>query len=68
MPSDASLLALFLDSGDPGLVVRALKELLEIHQRGELKVSAGLRSQLRVLEQAFNDAVAEAAEDLLEQL
>jgi hypothetical protein len=68
MPSEASLLALFLDTGDPDLVVRALKQLLEIHQRGELELSSGLSSQLRVLEQDFNDAVAEAAEDLLEQL
>jgi hypothetical protein len=68
MPADPSILALFLDSGDPDLVVRALQVLLEIHRRGELEVSAGLRSQLRVLEQDFDDAVAEAAEELLEQL
>ncbi|MGH0037839.1 MAG: hypothetical protein ACQGVK_22650 [Myxococcota bacterium] len=67
-PRDASLLALFLDTGDSELAVLALQALLELRREGALEPSAGLRSQLRVLEQGFDDAVAEAAEDLLAEL
>jgi hypothetical protein len=67
-PRDPALLALFLDAGDAPLVVVALETLLALHEEGCLQVSAGLRSQLRVLGQDFDDAVAEAAETLLERL
>lgn len=68
MPDEAGLLSLFLDSGDTELVVAALRALLELHRGGSLDVSGGLRSQIRVLEQDFNDDIAEAAEDLLAEL
>lgn len=67
-PRDPSLLSLFLDSGESELVVTALQTLLELRREGALEPTAGLRSQLRVLEQGFDDAVAEAAEDLLAEL
>lgn len=68
LPRDPSLLALFLDSGESELVVRALVGLLSLQGAGELEVTKGLRSQLRVLEQDFDDAIAEAAEDLVAAL
>lgn len=67
-PRDPTLLGLFLDSGDNALVTTALRMLLELRREGALEPTAGLRSQLRVLEQDFDDDVAEAAEDLLAEL
>jgi len=68
MPDDVGLLALFLDSGESGLVVEALRALLDLRRAGSLAPSAGLRSQIRVLAQGFDDDVAEAAEDLLAEI
>ena len=68
VPNDPSLLALFLDCDDSALVVAALERLLELAQGDGLEVSTGLRSQLRVLESSFDDAIAEATEDLLAAL
>jgi len=67
-PRDPGLLSIFLDSDDAEIMVPALERLLELHEAGELEVGAGLRSQLRILAQSFDDGVAGAAEDLLERL
>ncbi|MCZ6464297.1 MAG: hypothetical protein O7A09_08150 [Proteobacteria bacterium] len=67
-PRDPALLALFLDAGQPELVVAGLEALLAARVEERLEVTSGLRSQLRVLEGDFNDEVAEAAEALLEAL
>ncbi len=68
MPSNRSLLTLFLDSDDHELVLAGLDALSGAQRQAGLEVSAGLKSQLRVLAQGFDDAVAEAAEELLERL
>jgi hypothetical protein len=68
LPSDLSLLALFLDSGDSDLVVAALTEMRSLQQAGNLNLGAGQRSQVRTLALAFDDRIAEAAEDLLASL
>ncbi len=68
VPGEAELLALFLDSGETDLQAAALRALLELQRAGSLQASAGLKSQVRVLEQDFDDEVAEAAEDLLAEL
>ena len=69
VPRDPDLLAIFLDCGEPELVVQALEALLALRREGHLdEVSKGLRSQLRVLAQDFNDSIAEAAEDLVAEL
>ena len=67
MPSNRSLLTLFLDSDDQELVLAGLDALSGAQRQAGLEVSAGLKSQLRVLAQGFDDAVAEAAEELLER-
>lgn len=67
-PRDAGLLALFLDAGEPQVVVAGLQALLAACSEERLEPTSGLRSQLRVLEGNFNDEVAEAAEELLEAL
>lgn len=68
MPEDPALLSLFLDAGDAGIVVGALETLLALQERGGLEAGSGLRTQLRLLSQGFDDEVAEAAETLLERL
>lgn len=67
-PSDASLASLFLDSGEAALVLEGIGALRAAQQDGRLGGSRGLRSQLRLLAQDSDDAVAEAAEELLADL
>jgi hypothetical protein len=66
LPRDLSLLSLFLDAGDASLAAEALQGLRALQEAGELSISRGLQSQLRLLAQAPDDAVAEAAEEILE--
>lgn len=68
IPEDLRDVALFLDCRDAELVVAALEALRARREAGVLEAAAGLRSQLRTLAQDPEDAVAEAAEDLLEAL
>ena len=68
VPRDTALLSLFLDSGDSELVVGGLGALLEASRGDTLEVTRGLRMQLRMLAEDADDAVAEAAEELLEQI
>jgi hypothetical protein len=66
VPDDPSDLALFLDCGDPALVIAALEAARARSEAGTLQISSGMRSQARLLAQDPDDAIAEAAEDLLE--
>jgi hypothetical protein len=66
VPRDPSLLGLMLDSGERDLVVAALEALLEAKNSGSLEIGSGLRSQLRLLEQARDDTLAGLSEDLLQ--
>lgn len=68
LPEETAQLALFLDSGDPELVLAALGALRTVREAGALQATSGLRTQLRLLAQDPNDAVAEEAEALLEAL
>jgi hypothetical protein len=68
LPEDVALLQLFLDARDPELVEAALGALETLRAEGRLAASSGLRSQLRLLAQEPDDAVAEAAESLLARL
>jgi hypothetical protein len=68
LPDDPSLLGMFLDSGDPELVVGGLQALQSASQSGKWTASAGLRSQIRMLAEDRSDEVAELAEALAEQL
>jgi len=65
LPEDPTQLSLFLDSGDPELVLAALGALRAAQAGGTLQPTSGLRTQLRMLVQDANDAVAEDAEALL---
>ena len=68
LPEETAQLSLFLDSGDPELVLAALGALRAAHAGGKLQPTSGLRTQLRLLAQDANDAVAEDAEALLAAL
>ncbi len=68
LPGDLALLSLFLDADDPAIVAEAIRKLAEGHEAGEVQVSRGLKSQLRVLEQSSDDDVAYEAEELLARL
>jgi len=64
LPGDPALLALFLDSGERGLVLAALRELAARRARGAA-LAAGLQSQARLLAESADDEIAESAEALL---
>ena len=66
VPTSTDLLSIFLDSGQPDLIVPALEALYEQKRAGKLEFSGGLRSQLRVLAQEPDDDIAGLSEDLLE--
>ena len=66
MPADPGELSLFLDCGDPELVLAGLEAFRAVHEAGALEATRGLKSQLRILAQDPDDAVAEAAEELVE--
>jgi hypothetical protein len=68
LPADVSLISLFLDVGEPELILAGLEALRAGHEGGSLKPTGGLRSQLRILAEDSDDAVAEGAEELLEIL
>lgn len=68
VPEEPAQLALFLDSGDPELVLIALAALHAAHAAGKPVASSGLRTQLRMLAEGADDAVAADAEALLEAL
>ena len=67
-PTEMRSISCFLDAGEPELVRTGLEALRSAHAAGTLQVSAGLRSQLRMLTQDPDDEVAETAEELLDVL
>ena len=66
-PTDPAMLSLFLDSADRPQMIASLEALLELKNDGSLSISAGMKSQLRVLEQDRDDTVAGISEELLEE-
>jgi hypothetical protein len=65
-PADGALLAMFLDSGDVELMRGALETLRD--QLDSIRVSPGLRSQIRMLAEDPTDEVASLAEELAPRL
>lgn len=68
LPDEAPLISLFLDTGDPEMILVGLEALRIGHENGTVKVTSGLRSQLRILSEDADDEVAEVAEELLDTL
>jgi hypothetical protein len=67
-PSELPLISLFLDSGEPELILHGYDALRAGGEQGAVTLSGSLRSQLRILAEDPDDAVAEGAEELLEAL
>ena len=68
LPADARLISCFLDAPDRELIVDGLEALRQANEAGDFEVTAGLRTQLRMLAEDPDDEVAERAEELLELL
>jgi hypothetical protein len=66
-PAEAALISCFLDAGEPEMVMCGLEALRAGCEAGRVGLSAGLRTQLRMLAQASDDAVSGSAEELLER-
>ncbi len=64
-PSDAALLSAFLDARDREIQLAALRALAG--PAAGVRLSSGLRAQLRTLAEGLDDELAEAAEDALER-
>jgi hypothetical protein len=60
------LASIFLDSGDKELGIAALDELLRKKVADDLELDGGLKRQIRILSQDFDDDLASRAEDLLD--
>ena len=67
-PSDAALVACFLDAGEVDVVLVGLEVVRAERAAGSLQATPGLRTQLRLLAQDSDDEVASAAEELLDGL
>jgi hypothetical protein len=65
-PATAELASLFLDSGEKELSLVVLDELLRKKAAGDLELDGGLKRQIRILSEDFDDDLASRAEDLLE--
>jgi len=67
-PAEASLISLFLDSGERDVILLGLNALESARASAAVEITGGLRSQLRTFEQDSDDEIAESAEALLESL
>jgi len=67
-PEDYRLASLFLDTGDCEVILLGFEALRAGAEKGAMTLSGSLRSQLRILAEDSDDAVADGAEELLEAL
>lgn len=65
-PATAELASVFMDAGVKEISLIALDELLRRKDVGELELNGGLKRQIRILSEDFDDDLASRAEDLLE--
>jgi hypothetical protein len=65
-PSSLELASIFLDAADKAIRVPVLDELLRLKAAGRLELGGGLKRQIRLLSEDFDDDLASRAEDLLE--
>jgi hypothetical protein len=68
LPTQARPIACFLDADAPDVLLVGLEAVRAAREAQALEATAGLRTQLRMLAEHADDAVAEAAEALLEDL
>ena len=65
-PATAELASIFLDAGEKDLALEALDELLRKKEAGTFELDGGLKRQIRILSEDFDDDLASRAEDLLD--
>ena len=65
-PTSLELASIFLDAGEKDLSVSVLDELLRQKEADGLELEGGLKRQIRILSEDFDDDLASRAEDLLE--
>jgi hypothetical protein len=65
-PATKDLASVFLDAGEKELSLIALDELLRCKGAGDLNLDGGLKRQIRILSEDFDDDLASRAEDLLD--
>ena len=66
VPTSLELASIFLDAGDKALSIEVLDALLRSKDAGGLVLEGGLKRQIRLLSEDFDDDLASCAEDLLE--
>ena len=64
-PPSVELASIFLDAGEKAITLPVLDELLRLKAAGQLELEGGLKRQIRLLSEDFDDALASRAEDLL---
>jgi hypothetical protein len=64
-PSSVELASIFLDAGDKEISLPILDALLRQKDAGTLELEGGLKRQIRILSEDFDDDLASRAEDLL---
>lgn len=65
-PKTLDLSSIFLDAGDKAMSIAVLDELLRQKAADELSLEGGLKRQIRILSEDFDDDLASRAEELLE--
>ncbi|MEM9173599.1 MAG: hypothetical protein AAGC67_00045 [Myxococcota bacterium] len=66
VPRAFELISIFLDAGDKALSIAVLDELLRQKGEGGFALHGGLRRQIRLLSEDFDDDLASRAEALLD--
>ncbi len=66
-PATPELASIFMDAGVKEISLIALDELLRKKDAGDLELDGGLKRQIRILSEDFDDDLASRAEDLLDQ-
>lgn len=64
-PASSELASIFLDAGEKAISLPVLDELLRQKSAGALELEGGLKRQIRLLAEDFDDELASRAEDLL---
>jgi hypothetical protein len=64
-PGSNELASIFLDAGEKDVSLPVLDALLRRKEAGQLELEGGLKRQIRLLSEDFDDALASRAEDLL---
>lgn len=65
-PKTLDLVSIFLDAGDKAMSIAVLDELLRQKAADGLALEGGLKRQVRILSEDFDDDLASRAEELLE--